>query len=120
MSTFGDAIVRPVTASTAAHRGGAANSSASCLVVRQVVADIPVWFANFTASTPARRAAGGGEPVVLVEDERAGRVMVIIPFESAEAATAWRGRLGVRQQIAAAGVRASSVEVRVLRSLSGG
>ncbi|ADP79627.1 hypothetical protein [Pseudofrankia inefficax] len=94
--------------------------SISYLVVRQAVADIPRWFENFSASTPARRAAGGGDPLVLIEDEGAGQVMVIIPFSSAEAAAAWRSRLGVQRQTAAAGVRTESVEVRVLRSLAGG
>ncbi|MBL7494018.1 hypothetical protein I6A60_15330 [Frankia sp. AgB1.9] len=106
---------------TVGHRPATPNpgDSPSYLVVRQTVADIPPWFENFSASTPARRAAGGGDPIVLIEDEEAGQVMVIIPFSSAEAAAAWRSRLGVQQQTAAAGVRTDSVEVRVLRSLSG-
>jgi hypothetical protein len=94
--------------------------AASYLVVRQVVADIPLWFESFSSSTPARRAAGGGDPLVLIEDEEAGRVMVIIPFSSAGAATAWRQRLGAQQQTAAAGVRTDSVQARVLHSLSTG
>jgi hypothetical protein len=89
------------------------------LVVRQVVADIPGWYQNFSASTAARRNAGGGDPLVLIEDETAGAVIVIIPFSSADAALAWRNRMGAQQQISAAGVDTESVEVRVLSSISG-
>lgn len=91
----------------------------SYLVVGQTVADIPVWFNRFSSATEARRDAGGGDPLVLIEDEEAGRVLVIIPFDSAEAAVAWRNRMGAAQQISAAGVTTEGLEVRVLQSFIG-
>jgi hypothetical protein len=93
-------------------------STSSYLVVDQRVRDPHAWAVGFHAADSARAAAGGRDAILLADPDDPGRVLAIVGFASAEQATAWRGRSGMAQVMAQAGIDPASVVVRVLTSLA--
>jgi hypothetical protein len=87
------------------------------LIVEQRVADARIWQAALTAANGGRAAAGGGDPMLLHDPSTPGAVIAIVPFESREAALAWRSRPGGAEQMAAAGVELDTVQVRVFEPI---
>jgi len=87
------------------------------LVVDQRVADVRDWAAAFHAATEQRRAHGAHEATVLTDPTDPGRLLVVVRFDTAEQASAWRARPGVDQEMARVGVDPASVVVRVLDEL---
>ena len=71
-----------------------------------------------TAASAGRAAAGGGDPMLLQDPSTPGAVIAIVPFESREAALAWRARPGGAEQMAAAGVELDTVRVRVFEPIT--
>src|SRR5438876_5637133 len=88
------------------------------LIVEQRVADARVWQAALTAANGGRAAGGGGDPMLLQDPPTPGAVIAIVPFESREAAMAWRARTGGAEQMAAAGVELDTVRVRVFEPIT--
>jgi hypothetical protein len=89
----------------------------SYLVVDQRVRDPREWAAGFHGADAARAAAGGREVILLHDPDDPGRVLAVVGFDSAEQATAWRGRSGMAQVMAQAGIDPATVVVRVLDAL---
>ncbi|MFG1796102.1 hypothetical protein [Nocardia sp. NPDC049149] len=87
------------------------------LMVDQRVRDVQQWAQAFGAGTERRRAAGGEVVLVLADPAEGDRVLVLVRFDSAAQALAWRNRPGVAQEIERGGVIADSVTVRVLDAL---
>ncbi len=88
------------------------------LVVEQRVADPEAWCRDFNSVNDARRAAGGGQALLLSDPDDYGLVIAVVPFDSAEHALAWRNRPGIEQQLARHKVDPASVRVRVLNELT--
>ncbi|KAA8887032.1 hypothetical protein F3087_19120 [Nocardia colli] len=84
------------------------------LVVDQRVQDVRRWAEAFAEGAERRRAAGGEVVLTLADPVDIGRVLVIVRFETAQQARAWRSRPGVAQEVARGGVIAESVSVRML------
>ncbi|APA96579.1 hypothetical protein [Nocardia seriolae] len=87
------------------------------LVVDQRVEDVTRWQTAFSSATARRRGSGGELLMVLTDPTDPHRLLVIVHFDSPEAAVAWRHRPGVEREIASGGVIPDSVTIRILDRL---